>query len=924
MCHLPDTGCGASLERTINACLTQLLPHGVEFNIDAEPKATGSHYLTIKIEGQTELSDTEKQLISTTLKSSIESSGYSVLDDSENNQNNQSNYTNWINMVVNLIAISAISSLSVIFPPSLLLTLGLTALSILTTAVTARTYLISFFQNLPHIRFTSMPTTITLGWVLSVTHTLYHSIRMPLASNFSMIFMSFIMPIVLITVLNGMDEIKRLVLNKSKKLHLQGIKALFPQMSKEYDTYPQKYQTQLSEILNALESPEAKSEENSHLHKRLLSFIQLNHSPCVPQEKNSLKKSMVITIKRGECFPVDCILINGDTVVDASLLTGEPRQNKKCLEFIPAGAINLGPSVHVIAKENAYNSSVNKLLFRSNRATDNPTFKSTPSFSYLYSVLIFLGIMASVLIPLALGITSVPLLLQNIIGVIFAVCPCTIAIAHQLPNLLSTYQRGNKGILLRDDHLTDDSHDIHTIVFDKTGTLTTGNSQVESSINITSAIWERISLLEESHGAEHPLANAITNYYKENKTNDRLFNDVHELIIDPKNRGLSGIVQGIQVHIGNAAFLEEQQITLPPELPEQISEKLQQGFSPVYVAEKGVYQGVIFIKHEVRKDVLSALSQLKDAGKNIIMLTGDNSESAKGFNKQNGGIFEIQHIHTSQTPEMKESFLNNLMNRATPEGVWFVGDGLNDAPCARIVSEKKGVSCAMTSDDKAAFFTDISLNGSLDYLLQHHQLNQFLKKNIMQNQGLLIYSLVTYLAFIITFSIVGIAVSPLIPLTIMLSTTLFTLFNSYRVPLSIDNALDKKPSWIKQLLASDLSFALPLSASILLICGIFISTVSMGALTFPSIIFTAGTLAAISSVCILAAGTMAVFFILLTATYFFTKNDENKLPTLEVEPQPIYTIIIAPTLPTITNNSSTIVSNLDSAECNNPLMIGTP
>jgi Cu+-exporting ATPase len=821
MCHLPDTGCGASLERTINTCLTQLLPHDVEFNIDAEPKATGSHYLTIKIEGQTDLSDTKKQHISTTLKSSIENSGYSVLDDTKDNQDNQSDYTNWINMVVNLVAISAISSLSVIFPPSLLLTIGLTTLSVLTTAFTARTYLISFFENLPHIHFTSMPTTITLGWVLSVAHTLYHSIKMPLASSFSMVFMSFIMPIVLITVLNGMDEIKRLVLNKSKKLHLQGIKALFPQMSKEYDTYPQEHQAQLSELLSALEAPE------SHLHRRLLSFIQLNHPTSVPQEKNSLKKGMVINIKRGECFPVDCILINEDTVVDASLLTGEPRQNKKCLEFIPAGAINLGPSVHVIAKENAYNSSVNKLLFRSNRATDNPTSKSTPSFSYLYSVLVLLGIMASILVPLALGITSVPLLLQNIIGVIFAVCPCTIAIAHQLPNLLSTYQRGNKGILLRDDHLTDDPHDIHTIVFDKTGTLTTGNSQVESSINITSAVWERISLLEESHGAEHPLANAITNYYKENKTNDRLFNDVHELIIDPKNRGLSGIVQGIHVHIGNAAFLAEQQITLPPELSEQISEKLQQGFSPVYVAEKGVYQGVIFIKHEVRKDVLSALSQLKDAGKNIIMLTGDNSESAKGFNEQNGGIFEVQHIHTGQTPEMKESFLKELMNRTTPEGVWFVGDGLNDAPCARIVSEKKGVSCAMTSDDKAAFFTDISLNGSLDYLLQHHQLNQFLKKNIMQNQGLLIYSLVAYLAFIVTFSIVGIAVSPLIPLTIMLSTTLFTLFNSYRVQLSIDNALDKNYSGIKQLLASDLSFALPLGASMLLICGIFISTVSM-------------------------------------------------------------------------------------------------
>lgn len=874
MCH---AGCGASIQSALNICLEEckaenLLPQNAQLSMDAEPQALGIHRLFIKIESEEHAANVDNDFISAKFKDSL---GFEVLDTSPEDQKDKFNLINWVNILVNLAAICAISILSVIYPPSLLLTIGLTTLSFLATAFTARAYLINFFLNLRNRNFTTMTTTITLGWVLSLAHTLYHSITMPLASNFSMTFMSFIMPIVLITVINSMDEIKRLILNKSKKMHLQGMKTLFPQMVNEYDCYPlspEKYHLIEEFIANA------QSQEPPQSIQELL-----ENETAVPQQKNSLKKGMVIKINQGECFPVDCILLQGNALVDASLLTGEPRQSKQCLEHIPAGAINLGQPVQVYATANSYNSTVNKLLFSSNRAKESTASTFAPLFPYLYSTLIFVGITASILTPLALGVLTTPLLLQNVIGILFAVCPCTIAIAHQLPNLLSIYHRANKGITLRDENLIQQSNEIHTVVFDKTGTLTTGNSQVESAEGISSSLWERIYLLEKQHGAEHPLANAITNYYEARMTEPAIINDVIDAAVDPKNRGLSAMVQNRKIHIGNAAYLAQFNI----EVPTLVSGKLAQGFSPVYVAEDNVYQGVIFIKHEVRKDILTALSRLKKEGKKIIMLTGDTLQSAIGFNRQlkfaagfnqlDDDIFDLENIHANQTPKKKEDFLTALMDaRGTnPKGVWFVGDGLNDAPCARVVSEKGGVSCAMTSDDKAAFFTDISLNGTLDYLFEHNRLNQFLKKNIFQNQGLLIYSLTVFLAFIITFSIMGIAVSPLIPLMIMVSTTLFTLFNSYRIPLSIDNALDKNTSWLKQFLASDVSISLLFGASFLLICGVCLSTVATGQLTFPSLIFTAGTLATISTVCMLTATVMMALFALLGTTYLFTEDQDN-------------------------------------------------
>lgn len=917
MCHR-ESGCGAIIQTSLTTCLDEciaenLLPQDAQISIDAEPQTLGVHRLFIKIRSETLPPNLNSDSIATRFKDSLT---FDVLDNDTPDDKNRSNFINWINILINLTAICTISILSVIYPPSLLLTIGLTTLSFVVTAFTARAYLINFFLNLRNRNFTTMPTTVTLGWLLSLAHSLYHSLSMPLASSLSMTFMSFIMPIILITVINSMDEIKRLILNKSTKMHLKNLRTLFPQIANQYDCYPLS-QEKLQRLERLLGEHELPSQELDESVQKLL-----KDEIAVPQEKSTLQQGMIILVKRGECFPVDCILIEGNTVVDASLLTGEPRQNKKCLEYIPAGAVNLDKPAYVLARASAYNSTVNKLLFRSNRARDLDTPTTPPKFTYLYSTFIFAGIVASIATPMAFGIVSTSLLLQNIIGVLFAVCPCTIAIAQELPNLLSTYHRSNKGITLRDANLIQQSHEIHTVVFDKTGTLTTGNSQVESAENISAPLWARIYLLENQHGAAHPLANAITTYYKARWPEPTL-NDVEHPVVDPQNRGLSAMVQGKKIHLGNAAYLTECGITINP-LSNQSINKLGQGFSPVYVAEDGAFKGVIFIKHEIRKEVLTALSLLKktqlsklkqadpDKYVKIIMLTGDNEHSAIGFNLQNGTIFDEGNIHANETPEGKEAFLMTLMSSEDkPKGVWFVGDGLNDAPCARIVSEKGGVSCAMTSDDKAAFFTDISLNGTLDCLFEHNNLNRFLKKIIFQNQALLIYSLSAFLAFIITFSIAGIAVSPLIPLLIMVSTTMFTLFNSYRIPLSIDNAFDKKKSWLKEFLASDASIGLLFGASFLFICGVFISTVTMGQLAFPAITFTAGTLATIGTVCMLTATAMVSLFTLLSTAYLFTKvEDTEKVANTNTPSLP--TMAVNRSLPVIpANNGSRIVSDIE-------------
>lgn len=868
MCH---QGCGITIFNALSNLATMkqqsLLPHDAKLFVDAEPQGLGIHRLAITIESEEELNQDKinNARIIKHLKETLDDVGFDIINAQEQLSNTKpSKKTERINILINLLAILGIIILSIAFPPSLPLTISLTFFSFLTTAFTARHYFLNFYRNLRNKNVATMATPITLGWFLSLGHTLFHSITMPLASSFSMTFMNFVMPIMLISIINSMDEVKRLVLNRSKEMQLMEMKAIFPRMAKAYDCYELSSETQhlITQLLT--HSVEAGS----------LPPPRLDIHDGYKREKHTLEKGMIIKVSRGECFPVDGVIIQGDTLVDSSILTGEPRQSKKFLDAIPAGAINLRNDVIIYATENSYNSTVNKLLFRSNRSPQKNTAAiSHHKFSYFYTALVLIGIAATIAAPFAFGILTIPLALQNITGILFAICPCTIAIAHQLPKLLSLYQRMNKGIILRNETFIDQSHNIHTVVFDKTGTLTTGNSEVDSHEGISPSLWQRVYLLEKSHGAGHPLAKAIETYYAKSKSQAIILRDISEAIIDVKHRGVSAMVQGKKIHVGNIEYLKEAGVSIPTEHSSFIAYKLSQGFTPVYVAEDSVYQGVIFIKHEIREGIMADLKRLKKEGKKIIMLTGDNQLSAQGFNQQYGSIFEPEDLHAGYTPTDKEAFLETLMNKSTnAKGVWFVGDGLNDAPCSRIVSDRGGVSASITSNDKAAFFTDISLNGSLRYLFVHQHLNHFLKKNITQNQWLLTYSALIFLAFIMSFSMVGIAVSPLIPVSVMVLTMLFSLFNAYRVQLAVDVALDKKPALIKQIFASDVSIGLLMSAVTLLVCGVLISTIATGGLALPALIFTAGIAAAVSSACTLAAGVLFGIFSFLGFSHLFAKR----------------------------------------------------
>lgn len=945
--------CGNAIQNLLNQyvskCIkTNILPEDATVTIDAEPCGLGIHRLIIAFKTSTDTNiytaDPKMQeKFSAGIKEEIQPF-YEVIEKGAVEESiKQNNKTNWVNIFINVIAMGLVIALSLLFPPSLPLSIGLTALSFVSTVFTGRKYLLAFLHNLKTRKLTSlanMSTTVSLGWFSSMAHTLFHVIKMPMTHGFSMVFMNFIMPNLLITCINAMDELKRLIVEESKKIQLNSLKTLFPEISEKYACF-----SLSEEELNLLSAnmvpndlPIAgqpsdgivgdsnkdndRDNDRDRDNKEIIEKILKNHA-LQKENKNLLEAKMIIEVNTGESFPVDGILIQGSTVVDASIINGEPQRNKKLWQRIPAGAINLGEPVLVYAEKNPYNSKVNTLLFRSNRknqAVKNPSMpvlpkKRLPSFAYFYTAFVVIGIIAAIIVPVALDIIMLSIVLQHVMGILFSVCPCTFAIAYQLPELLSLHYRSTKGIHLQRKELLDPhSTPAHTIIFDKTGTLTTGNSRVAYSlISVNDYLWERIYLLEKAYGRDHPIAKAILKHYEANIRLQSPFKEVKNCEIDPKNRGLSALVQEKKIHIGNPDYLQDMGISVPP----LDKSKLDQGFSVVCVAENGIYCGAIYIQHELREGVVEALVKLKKGKKKIIMLTGDNIASAKGLNeqlltlaKEKGldkdieAIFDDNDIHAGQTPEGKEAFLREVQTApgVDPAGVWFIGDGLNDTLPCREASERGGMSWSVNATDKSTFFTDISLNGSFDYLLDKHELlNLFLKKILFQNKCILTYSTLTFLVFNLSFLIVGVALSPLIPMAIMVSTTLFVLFNSYRIQFSIDNALNKQPSRLCNLMSSDLSSGLLLVAGTLLIVSILSATLATGGLALPIITFTSA-LAAFCSVCTLSSISLfGVFSITLGCHLGFSRLSPRLSTISKTSPLPLSTEPVIPAIKQITS-----------------------
>ncbi|HPZ32802.1 MAG TPA: heavy metal translocating P-type ATPase [Methanoculleus sp.] len=382
----------------------------------------------------------------------------------------------------------------------------------------------------------------------------------------------------------------------------------------------------------------------------------------------------IIIVRPGEKVPVDGVVVGGESSVDESMITGEPIPvEKREGDAVVGGTLNVNGVLRVRA-ERVGKEMVLAQIIRLVREAQG----SKPSVERIADVAV------SYFIPAVLAVATAAFLvwylvldasllfsLTVLISVLVVACPCALGLATPTAVTVGIGRGAELGLLIRNGEALEISEKLTTVVFDKTGTLTRGKPDVTDIVPLGVAEERLLSIAAAvESNSQHPLATAIVRRAES-----------AGLDLPPSERfttfgglGVSALVEGAEVLIGNPPFLTEHGVTLPPEVAERIAALQDEGKTVVLVAVGGTLAGVIGIADTLKPTAKSAVSELKRMGLAVMMLTGDNERTAAAIAREVG----IENVRAGLMPQEKVEEVRALQQRG--EVVAFVGDGINDAP----------------------------------------------------------------------------------------------------------------------------------------------------------------------------------------------------------------------------------------------------
>ena len=387
------------------------------------------------------------------------------------------------------------------------------------------------------------------------------------------------------------------------------------------------------------------------------------------EEKISVENVQVgdiLKVLPGEMIPTDGVIVNGETSIDQSTLTGESLPaDKSENDEVYSGTINLYGSFTMKTTKISQESSIQKLirLVESSKPENAKIVRTADKWATMIVVIAFIAAVLTYLFTFEI-IRSVTIL------VVF--CPCALVLATPTAIMAAIGNLTKYGILVKDGESLEELAHVSELVFDKTGTLTNGTPEVVNIIsdNPKEMIFLLASLESKS---EHPLAKAIVKYY--NSTNFAEVNDFKMHI----GAGVSGTINGSKIIAGNRKLLESENIPFKPE-EKQKNCKIQ-----IYVAKDGKIIGEIILADTLRKKSKETIRKLKKLRIKTTLLTGDNEKTANFIAKQ----LKIRNVKSNCLPEDKTEYIK--MEQILGHKVAMIGDGINDGPSLR----KANVGIAM-------------------------------------------------------------------------------------------------------------------------------------------------------------------------------------------------------------------------------------
>jgi Cu+-exporting ATPase len=484
----------------------------------------------------------------------------------------------------------------------------------------------------------------------------------------------------------------------------------------------------------------------------------------------------LIRVRPGEQIPVDGVLTEGSSNIDESMLTGEPLPNEKKMgDNVIGGTLNKSGSfifkASHVGKETVLAQIIQLVQQAQNSKPALARLADQISAFFVPAVLIIAIVTALIWFNVDIE-PRISYMLVTAMAVLVIACPCALGLAVPISVTVGIGKAAEYGILIRHADALQQAGQLTTIVLDKTGTITQGQPQVTGIYPAYDKDIKQVLTLAASLevGSEHPLAEAIVKAAKREKY--ALLNVSNFKAIT--GQGVSGIIDGQQILLGNHSLMEQQKIKLD-NLKQRADQFAASGQTPIFVATTKELIGIITITDPIKSDSKRAIQCLQKMGLKVIMITGDHQATARAIAAQVG----IDDVLAEVLPKDKASKILELQEKG--DRVGMVGDGINDAPA--LAQAEVGFAIG-TGADIAIENAGITLmRGSLQGVVEAIVISQQTIRNMKQNLfGAFIYNVIGIpIAAGILFPFTGLLLSPMIAGAAMALSSVTVVSNANRL-----------------------------------------------------------------------------------------------------------------------------------------------
>lgn len=437
----------------------------------------------------------------------------------------------------------------------------------------------------------------------------------------------------------------------------------------------------------------------------------------IPAEQ--LQKGDLFIVKPGASIPADGIIEKGESAVNESALTGESIPvDKTAGDRVSAATINLSGYLICRATEVGEDTALSKIIemVSDAAATKAPIAKVANKVSAVFVPVVIVIAVITTAIWLFVG-ESIGFALARGISVLVISCPCALGLATPVAIMVGNGMGAKNGILFKTAEALEETGKAKTVVLDKTGTITSGNPEVTDIYGESDELLEIAYSLEVK--SEHPLAKAIVKYAEENGIQGK---ESINFKIFPGN-GLSAEIEGEEAFGGNLLFAEKYAV-VNEKIKTTAEKYANEGKTPLFFGKSGKISGVIAVADTVKETSKEAVSELKNMGLSVVMLTGDNEKTAKAIGEKVG----ISHIISGVLPDGKQDVIKKLKEK---NKVIMVGDGINDAPALTLADT--GIAIGAGTDIAIDAADIVLVKNNLSDIPAAIKLSRLILRNIRQN-----------------------------------------------------------------------------------------------------------------------------------------------------------------------------------------------